>query len=478
MRNMQTSEPDISNLKKCIADVKNSILANELGPPDTLNYNLLIDRLKASQNKLPPLYRESFFEPYLSTLNQIGEGGFTSVLLADPTKEREARLMLDIAHTIIQNGEGYNEVATDAFQEVASDLYDGFLSAEDRKGIDPPDRGTIPPLVKWGDRSGPYTWPIVATSVFGVKAPVVNLPPAHSRSGLLGWSSLGHETAGHDILHADTGLHEELSVAVQTALEMKGLKGGLPEYWSVRIDETASDVLGILNMGPAAGIGVLGYFRGLNAAYTGEEKLRNIGGQGPHPADILRGYLAADTVRLLSFKEANNWAEIIESETDNDVATIVLEGKKVSTNDARKSAEVVASTIFNAKMKALENHALGEIQDWRDQDEEIVKNELIPFLTTARELPATLSEGIYAAHVVAASVEAALSKNVDISPIFTRMLNALKLMHDTNPSWGPLFVRQPGNIARHMVHDFESNGRQMQIVDSSLRKSSKASRDK
>jgi exonuclease I len=41
--------------------------------------------------------------------------------------------MLDIAHSILQNGEGFNEKATDSFQEVRSDLYDGFLSAEDRK---------------------------------------------------------------------------------------------------------------------------------------------------------------------------------------------------------------------------------------------------------------------------------------------------------------------------------------------------------
>ena len=121
---------------------------------------------------------------------------------------------------------------------------------------------------------------------------VVSVPPAHARFGLLAWSALGHETAGHDILHADTGLPEEISKAVQIALEEQGLKDGLPEYWSSRIDETASDVCGILNMGPAAGIGLIGYFRGLNKAFGGEPKLRNQGGRGPHPADILRGYLA------------------------------------------------------------------------------------------------------------------------------------------------------------------------------------------
>ena len=36
--------------------------------------------------------------------------------------------MLEIAHAILQNGEGFQERATDAFQEIVSELYDGYLS--------------------------------------------------------------------------------------------------------------------------------------------------------------------------------------------------------------------------------------------------------------------------------------------------------------------------------------------------------------
>ena len=35
---------------------------------------------------------------------------------------------MDLAHAILQNGEGYHARATDAFQEVVSDSYDGFLA--------------------------------------------------------------------------------------------------------------------------------------------------------------------------------------------------------------------------------------------------------------------------------------------------------------------------------------------------------------
>jgi hypothetical protein len=450
---VSSTKLDISNLKKCTEDVVRAILESDFGPDDPINYKQLLDRLEASQNKLPPLYRREFFQPFVNTLNELGETEFTEILLSDSERTRAAGLMLDIAHSIIQNGEEFSKIATDSFQEVCSDLYDGFLSAEDRMGVEPPDRGVISPLVKWGrPNDGPYTWPVDSTSIFGCSAAVVSVPPAHARSGLLAWSALGHETAGHDILHADTGLREEISKAVQIALEEQGLKDGLPEYWSSRIDETASDVCGILNMGPAAGIGLIGYFRGLNKAFGGEPKLRNQGGDGPHPADILRGYLAAHTVRLLSFGEANDWAQIIETETNKDLTSVVLEGNRISSEKAKKSAQIVASTLFNSKAKSLENHALGEIQNWRDHDQKIVNEQLIPLLTSVGSIPSNLAEGIFAAHVVAAAVQAALSKDADISSIFSRMLGILKIMHDKNPSWGPLFVRQPSNIYRHVVY--------------------------
>ena len=474
---MSNNKPDISNLDMCIKDVIKAALDNDLGPEDPTNYSQLRGRLEACRNKLPPLYRETFFKPFIQELNGLGESGFTEILLTDPRRERAARLMLDISHTILQNGERYEEIAIDSFQEVVSDLYDGFLSAEDRKGVNPPDKGAIPPLVKFGEPSGgPYTWPVNATSNFGLGAGVVNLPPSHSRLGLLGWGALGHETAGHDILHADTGLHRELSENVQIALEDQKVKHDLPEYWSLRIDETASDVCGILNMGPAAALAVIGYFRGLNAAFGGEPKLRNTGGAGEHPADILRGYLGASTVSLLSFREANQWAQILESETNKDLSTIRLLGNQIPPDIAKKSASIVASTICNTKLKTLENHSLSEIQNWRDYDQEIVKNELIPILKSLRQLPDHLSEGIYAAHLVAAAIEAAVSNNSDIPSIFNRMLTALKIMHDKNPSWGPLFVRQPGNLARRLVYPFfEPEVKHIELKDDihSLRMKSK-----
>jgi hypothetical protein len=361
--------------------------------------------------------------------------------------------MLDIAQALLQRGEKFEPKAVGAFEEVVSDLYDGFLGAEDRRGVNPPDKEVDPPLVKFGNPAfGPYTWPADATESFGLRVAVVNLPPANDWRGLLAWPALGHETAGHDILHADNGLLAEVSSAVRTGLTNENGTGGLAAYWADRIDETASDVFGILNMGPAAGIGLIGFFRGLNAAFGGVGKLRNVGPDSDvHPADIVRGFLAAATVRLLEFGGATVWADVIEGETEKDLETVRLAGKKIDSKVAKKSAEVVARVIVTHPMGSLENHALGEIQNWRDADEEIVQR-LSESLTTANPVPSDLPSKIYAAHMVAAATMAALAQGANIPALFQRMLDLLKQKHDANPTLGPLLVRHPGNISRDRAY--------------------------
>jgi hypothetical protein len=447
------SKPDISNLQNCVEEVRHAAVNGDKGPADPADYHELRKRLEEARLKLPPLYREKVHKPFVRTLEELGPSGFAEILLRDPQRERAAGLLLDIAQAILQNGERYVESATDAFQEVVSDLYDGFLSAEDRKGIKQPDKSVIAPLVKWGrPEFGPYTWPVDVASHFGLETGIVSLPPAHAAGGLLAWAALGHETAGHDILHADAGLLDELADVVYHALKECQGWPGMPGYWAERMDESASDVLGILNMGPAAGIGLIGYFRALNDVYRGEPKLRNAGsGHDPHPADILRGYLSSETVRLLLFSAADDWGDVLEAETDKDVTAIELAGTAITLEEAKHSAKIVASALVQTKLNSLEHHALGDIQNWRNRDERIVK-QLRFLLTATGPLSDHCASGMYAAHVVAAAVTESVSSEADISCIFERMVTILKTMHDANPSWGPLYLSHPGDIVAHCIY--------------------------
>jgi hypothetical protein len=285
--------------------------------------------------------------------------------------------------------------------------------------------------------------------VFGLGAGVVSLPPSNARQGLLAWSALPHEVAGHDIIHADTGLEGELARAVFARLKTERQES-LGAYWAERIDETASDVLGILNMGPVAGIGLIGYFRGLNAAWGGGPRLRSEGpASDSHPADLLRGYLAAASVQRLRFSQRGEWVKRLAEETDKDVGPIRLAGKTVTVEAARFSADLVADVIITHRAAALEGHALGDIQNWHDADESRVANLGEWLRAGTQELPAALGQGTYAAHMVAAAVMAALVPGADVRHIHMRMVRMLKQMHDANPSWGPLFVRHPGNTVPH-----------------------------
>lgn len=438
----------LAGMKAVIDDACLAAVSNSTGPVDPLNHAAFVKRLKAVQGKFPPVYEQYYVEPYIKTITNLGQAKFNQVLKRDPKRESDAGLMLDLGQAILQHGEGYAKASTRAFQEFISDLYDGFLSAEDRRGVKQPDLGVIPPLAKWGNPdAGPYTWPVDASQAFGVEAAVVNMPPANADHGLVAWAALGHETAGHDILHADTGLQAELAEMLRTNLAPLGQ--GLADYWADRIDETSSDVMGILNLGPAAGIGLIAYFRGLGKAYGQPAQLGSTGyDDDPHPADIVRGYLAAEVVALLSFAGHTAWSKLIAAETDKDRDTIVLAGKTITATVARKSARIVAKTLVKGKAKALESHALGDIQGWADSDEAILQAMRAP-LRDGKPLPPTPGgKKLYAAHLVSAAVMEALATGQNLGTLQANLIKALNDLHDGNPSWGPLFIAHPGQMRR------------------------------
>lgn len=439
----------LTGLQACIDDVIAAARDNTPGPEEPNNYQQLLGRLETAKLDLPPAYRERVAEPYLTELRRIGQAGFNQVMARDLKRESNAGLMFDIAQAILQNGENFQHDATDAFQEVLSDLYDGFLSADVRTKLKLPTRTVLAPLVKWGNpSSGPYTWPLSAAGpTFNVQSAVVSLPPSNAAKGIFAWAALPHET-GHDIMGADAGLQEEIAQAVYTALTAAKVGSGLASYWSERIDETAADVMGILNSGPAAGMGLVVYFRGLNGDWHNSPRLRNDGpADDPHPADALRGLLAAATVRLLSFDGAASWGDIIESETRKDIQQITVAGTPVTLARARQSCEIVASIIAATRMKKLNNYTLLTLQNWRNEDEAIAQ-ELGKALVNQTPIDASRAKGVYAAHVVAGATLAALSGAEQPSTLFPRMVAVLKTMHDANAAWGPLFVAHPGDITR------------------------------
>lgn len=184
---------DISNLGRCVDEVKQSMAQADSVMLFTSDYDSLMVQLKnpAVKTSFPDVYQMGFVDPFISYLEQMGRQQFDSVFRSG-TDSFLSQIIPDMAEAVLQIGSMFAKKATDAFQEVISDLYEGFLSEESRVSnetmmpIKPPDRGVIPPLVKWGNPDfGPYTWPVDATSELHLKNAVVSLPPAHLKGGLL-----------------------------------------------------------------------------------------------------------------------------------------------------------------------------------------------------------------------------------------------------------------------------------------------------
>ena len=434
----------LAGLADCVDEARAAALVPGDGPPDPPAYASLRARLEQASAGLPAAYRQAVADPLLRELDRLGARGYARLLAEDPAREGDARLLLDVAQAVLQHGEGYQAGATAAFQEVVTDLYASFLSAEARRGVKAPEVGLAPPLVRWGSaESGPYTWPATATASLGVGAAVVSLPAANASAGLLAWPALAHEAAGHDILAADEGLEDELAAAVRDQLLAERMAPAVAGYWADRIDETAADVLGVLNMGPAAAVGLIGYFRGLNDAWGGTPTLRGVGpAEDPHPADLARAYLAAETVRLLSFDGAGAWADRLVAEADRDLGRIQLGDVAVTAGVAKASAAAVARAIVRTRLHSLEGRSLGQIQDWRNQDEALV-------VGLRRELHAggaggraggssgAALAGADAAHAVAAGIYEAVSGAEPPSQVLGRMIAMLDRMSARDPAWAP-----------------------------------------
>lgn len=459
---------DIGNMSECVQDVANApALSDPALGVDIQDYYALLGALKSSdvqRDTFPGVYLNGAVLPFINYVESLGRRNYEYLMqtpfnqLRNRTERFLAQILPDVAHAILQNAYQYRDHSSDAFQEMVSDLYDGYVSDADRAGIKRPDKGILPPLVKWGSHAnGPYTWTISATSQIGLAVPIVSLPPSYSSQGLLAWATLAHETGGHDVMHADTGLEEELGQAVYDAIYNKYGSRPFARYWQGCIGEAGADVLGLLNMGPAAGIGLIGYFRGVRQ----NNRLSTSGSfHGPHPVDALRGILAAQVISKLTFTGSEEWSKKIEDETMRDLGSrnftlyddTANRSYTLSQAPGIESAKIVASVIMDAKLNSLEGHSLKEIQDWTDMDQ--VLSELIgDGLSGDEDVSDTFNrQGLYATHVVSGAVLAALESNADVGKIFQRMKDHLAVMHQHNTTWSGYTTSHTTPVAMHTPH--------------------------
>ncbi len=391
-----------------------------------------------ARRALPLAYRHALIDPLWARLRVLGPLGYDAQLHA----ERSPVGLLLAALAPYERGLGLEGVSTAAAQELISDIYDGFLSTEERRGFSSPERVIVPPLVAWDASEGPAYYPPAALSLgaVGVGVGLVVMPEVLRAAGLWAWPLIAHEVAGHDVLLANRGLIPELSARVRARLVQLGL-GDLAGYWSERVHEVAADVLGVLNIGPTFGISIIAYLSALHGLSGGTRSLRRALEDDRYPVDVLRAWAVCEVVGRLDLRDAEAWRRwLLHAVARDGAAGVWIEGRWVSAQRAWASAHAVASVIAGDELSALGDRAFEELQNWGDADQEVT--ELISaWLKGQIPGPPRYGDGYYAAHAIAATIQAELASaagwrgGVRPSGVLPRALELCAAMHRENPVW-------------------------------------------
>jgi hypothetical protein len=251
---------------------------------------------------------------------------------------------------------------------------------------------------------------------------VVILPTIYRRFPLA-WASLAHEACGHGVLQADPGLLPDLVAGIRSLFGGGPLAPGrtpdeaqtLGLLWSYWIEETASDVYGLLNIGPAFALNLAAFIAAKRQADssptdTSFPTLPAGSGNDPsvafdeHPPDLLRLHVAMGVIQNLTSLSPTRAAEYVrhlgwiadacrpfadqvetagKAATPRRARTIALRGRVEVDHDrwvsidlpsfpldlALESARRVGAFIATIRLGALGNSSIQEIETWDDADE-------------------------------------------------------------------------------------------------------------
>lgn len=345
---------------------------------------------------------------------------------------------------------------------LVSEVYAAFLGAERRARLDLPLTETVPPLATFrSDGSlGPYTFPSdMMRDLAGTEIGVVSLPSTYRLHPLL-WGSLAHEVGGHDILHADPGLLDELRDGVRSLFGDRDERF-LGDLWGYWIDEASADVYGILNLGPQFGLNLLAWLAALRARWgqAGDPRLLASSGPqaggvlDPHPTDCLRVHLAIGAVaslhrlsvpvRLAYMSMLHGFGQRVAPEP-----AVVLEGDLPSGEGDSKTA--VSKVIPRPEMElaafrvgqhiaTVAVHALGgcciqAIETWSEDDERAARRIATWMWNPSDDAPRPGDTS----HALAGATLAAVADPRRYEEVNGRLTEALDSALVGHPEWAPM----------------------------------------
>ena len=192
------------------------------GPPNIPPYTLesMRSAVQANQVYLPTVYQQGYCKPLNDVLSEL--------------KTNPAPVMMQVGIDAVAQHAPDSPVLPELKRLliVIADLYNTFVDAVSRAQVNISLSERLPPLASFmsSATSGPFT--ITSDTVRQFMASdvaVVSLPSAFRDHPLI-WSSLSHETGGHDVIHADKGLLSEMQISVYQQLAGNELPGNHPSH--------------------------------------------------------------------------------------------------------------------------------------------------------------------------------------------------------------------------------------------------------
>lgn len=388
------------------------------------------DALEAAAERFdPPPYRGGFLLPLAKRLPDIIEK------LMQPIKDKRGVhfdpkpyvYLTTLVNAALQPGQNDLRKPVQVFRTMISELYETFKNNRNVFGVENPLLHVYSPLVAFLGRLPPdhvspefpfpYTLEVMTLQLDrylgdelsqGFAAGCLGLPPGFIRYPLL-WGMVGHEIGGHYILSSDRWILSELqskifqTLADQYTHSPEDAVAPLWRYWT---EEAASDVCGILNLGPSAGVGILSAYTALlplwkNSPAKLSDKYNWLDWHPIHilVPDVLCGAIEAldklsDSRRVRYIAQLEEIARHyisqvtdihFEKDQEGQIPYPVVRDPADSRNPdkntrlpstiplrhMRESARKVGRLIGTVKLNALKGHSLQDLAMWTDSHEEM-----------------------------------------------------------------------------------------------------------
>lgn len=442
------------------------------GQPDAAK---LAEVIAAAADDLPLAYQSAYVEPLAGAVQHL--------LRSDDNPANVALTAETLAGAVYQHGR--QSAVRDQLRQflaVVSNYYRSFLSAAKRQAVEfPMPAQGLPPLAVFQHSGalGPFTFPDeMVKKLCGAELSVVSLPQRLSAHPVT-WLTLAHETAGHDVLHADPDLLPELVRAVRTLFGGGPLTPGKqpdPDQlqallWSYWVDEVASDVYALLNGGPAFAYNMAMFLEALRTfnPSIGASIFRNTPFQplDVHPPTVLRLHVAIGVVKNLASlapedrrRHAKNLEELARRQAGG-AKTLAIQGRAeverdrwvdiqrldVRLDELEAAARRVGAFIATAPLQAFKGHTVQEIETWDADDERVAAIIAETFVEKEGSAPAVMNLGDDA-QLLAGATLALLSAPALYDQINLALAGALSESHRRDSIMGyaffhPMFEIEP-----------------------------------